>query len=389
MGGDIAMGKLFFGLKKNNKGVSLVEVMVTIAMVVIIAGPLINSFLNAKGVNSNARVIQNGTIVAQDTIEKFGSLSVEQLSALYSDNLDSDAMSTQPGVYIFKDISVTGANGEAFLVDVTLDANTYADGDDGKPKFNNVKLPAMSSLYGSDSFMLYKYYVAMDEKLKELFNGKISNTNEYENLYGAYRKYLSKKTNIEIICRYDNVKRNYFYNIKLEMIYNYKGTEVKETKAIDDIMYTAEQDHSIYLVCPIFDLCSTDERVGNFYYATDKINIKFINNCDDELKQDLHFYLVEQDANHLNSSTLYRKFKLNNLTIQNEADVTRRLSDSDASEFLEAMNFKLYTNIEGTSDEGAKNGLTYTDKTSGVALYDMTVKVKHKDKTVAEFSVAK
>lgn len=378
------MGKVFFNLKKNNKGVSLVEVLVTVAMVVIIAGPLINSFLNARSVNSNARVIQNGTIVAQDTAEEFVALPLEQLLAVYNDKLDTDAMATQSGVYIFEDIEVDGANGEKFYVDVKLDSNTYLAGNaNSKIEVNNVKLPEMSSLYGSDAVMLYKYYTAEDENLKELFKDKLSQT-ILDNLYSfSQKRFLSKETNILIQRNYNSTVGKYDYDVSFTMHYYYdSGTEDEEvivTNGKDDIMLAPSQEHVMYLVCPIFDLCSTNDIYNDVCYASDIINIDFVDNCADEYKdKNVYFYLAEQKAKNLNLSYNTKPQKLRDNKIKVEGSVLSLYDDT-------ASKFKFYTNVGNPDDKG----LTYTDKDSGVALYDMTIKVKHKDKVVAEFSATK
>ena len=376
------MEKLFFKIKKNNEGVSLVEVLVTIAMILIIAGPLINSFLNAKSVNSNARVIQNGTIVAQDVAEEFEALPLEQLCVVYKDKMDKKAMEDNPGTYVFKDIEVEGANGESFYVDITLDPSTYSATGGDKNQLNNVAVPGMSSLYSSNSIMLYKHYVAADENLKELFGTKLDATT-LNNLYNsAYRRNLSKETEIRVNCSYNSTTKKYDYDIKMTMTYSYKKSatdivKAQEVRAIDDVIYTAEQEHNIYLVCPIFDLLTTDTTYG-VCHATDKINILYNYTGSDDAKKDVNFYLAQQDAKNLSHTTRSQKMKLENITF-----------NSLSLEFYNesATNFKLYTNIEGSGT--SIKGLTETGKDSGIALYEMNVKVKHKDKVVAEFTSAK
>ena len=382
------MGKLFFRIKKNNEGVSLVEVLVTIAMILIIAGPLINSFLNAKSVNSNARVIQNGTIVAQDVAEEFEALPIEQLTAaaLYGGNLDSDAMASNPGTYVFKDIEVIGANNEKFYVDVTLDPTPYSLPSGDKNQVNNVSIPGMSSLYASDAIMLYKYYTSADEGLKELFGSRLY-PEELSQLYNsAYRRNLSKRTEIRVNCRYDSDTRKYDYDVKLTMTYSYKRTATEiitaqEIKAIDDVMFTGEQEHNIYLVCPIFDLLST-ETYGDCY-ATDKIDLLYNYTGPDAAKKDVHFYLVEQTAKNLINDTRNQKLKLENISYN-----TLPLSMGTYNYNNTNTHFKIHTNIAGGSSANLQ-GITYTDKTSGIAMYEMMVQVKHKDKVVAEFKSAK
>ena len=70
--------------KLNNKGVSLVEILVTVVIVALLSSPIINSFLQTMSVNSNARLMQNGTAVAEDTAELFKVFDVDALVETYS-----------------------------------------------------------------------------------------------------------------------------------------------------------------------------------------------------------------------------------------------------------------------------------------------------------------
>ena len=248
------MVKIFLKLKKNNKGVSLVEVLVTLAVVVIMAGPLINGFLNAMGVNSNARTIQNGTTVGQDLVEEFEALPVEQLCGIYEEYLPEDFLATyeEGDILTFTGIPVDGPNGEEFEVDITLDPTAYnADGD--KLNVNNVELPGMSSLYASNSIMLYKDYVDADDDLKNLFAAAGLETDILENLNtNAQRQKMSKATNITVTCTYNDVSDKYDYDIKMEMNYSYKRSAtnivtVTEERLVEDMIFDGDQTHTIYL----------------------------------------------------------------------------------------------------------------------------------------------
>lgn len=384
------MGKFYFSIKKNNKGVSLVEVLVTIAMVIILAGPLINSFLNSRGINSNARVIQNGTIVAQDMAEKFCGLTIDQLceTTAYGSYLDTDAMTTRSGVYIFKDIAVTGANNEKFYVDITLDSNTYAVEGGEKLHLNNASLPGMTSLYSSDAIMLYKHYVAVDEKLRELFGSTGLDSTTVNRLHeAAYRKKITKKTLVDISCTYNSTLRKYDYDIVMTMTYNYNGThQAIEERRIEDMMLPASVDQNIYLVCPIFDIYTKSHIVsgtsGDISYCTDAIDIKYRYTGATDARKEVNFYLVEQNVPCKERPTAQQSIKLSNVKI-NDVDLTR----SDALAAIGDIKFKLHTNIFGAST--VADGLTETGKTSGIALYDMNVKVKHKGEVVADFSTSK
>ena len=385
------MVKIFLKLKKNNKGVSLVEVLVTLAVVVIMAGPLINSFLNAMGVNSNARTIQNGTTVGQDLVEEFEALPVEQLCGIYEEYLPEDFLATyeEGDILTFTGIPVDGPNGEKFEVDITLDPTAYnADGD--KINVNNVELPGMSSLYASNSVMLYKDYVDADDDLKNLFaaTGEFDN-DILENLNtNAQRQKMSKATNITVKCTYNDVSDKYDYDIEMEMSYSYKKSAtdvvtVTEERLVEDMIFDGDQTHTIYLVCPVFDIY-TWASVGGVSYATDSINIEYVYHGMPEDKKDVYFYLAEQEVNNKTHPNIRQRINPTNVKVK-ELETVYSITDA-SKKFDRESTIMLNTNIgKDTAD------LTYVNQVSGIALYDMDVQVRlaGDSKVIAEFTSSK
>ena len=385
------MVKIFLKLKKNNKGVSLVEVLVTLAVVVIMAGPLINGFLNAMGVNSNARTIQNGTTVGQDLVEEFEALPVEQLCGIYEEYLPEDFLATyeEGDILTFTGIPVDGPNGEKFEVDITLDPTAYnADGD--KINVNNVELPGMSSLYASNSIMLYKDYVDADDDLKNLFaaTGEFDN-DILENLNtNAQRQKMSKATNITVKCTYNDVSDKYDYDIEMEMSYSYKKSAtdvvtVTEERLVEDMIFDGDQTHTIYLVCPVFDIY-TWASVGGVSYATDSINIEYVYHGMPEDKKDVYFYLAEQEVNNKTHPNVRQRINPTNIKVK-ELETVYSITDA-SKKFDRESTIMLNTNIgKDTAD------LTYVNQVSGIALYDMDVQVRlaGDSKVIAEFTSSK
>lgn len=385
------MVKIFLKLKKNNKGVSLVEVLVTLAVVVIMAGPLINGFLNAMGVNSNARTIQNGTTVGQDLVEEFEALPVEQLCGIYEEYLPEDFLATyeEGDILTFTGIPVDGPNGEEFEVDITLDPTAYnADGD--KLNVNNVELPGMSSLYASNSIMLYKDYVDADDDLKNLFaaTGELDN-DILENLNtNAQRQKMSKATNITVKCTYNDVSDKYDYDIEMEMSYSYKKSAtdvvtVTEERLVEDMIFDGDQTHTIYLVCPVFDIY-TWASVGGVSYATDSINIEYVYHGMPEDKKDVYFYLAEQEVNNKTHPNIRQRINPTNVKVK-ELETVYSITDA-SKKFDRESTIMLNTNIgKDTAD------LTYVNQVSGIALYDMDVQVRlaGDSKVIAEFTSSK
>lgn len=385
------MVKIFLKLKKNNKGVSLVEVLVTLAMVVIMAGPLINGFLNAMGVNSNARTIQNGTTVAQDLVEEFEVLPVEQLCGKYEDYLPEGFLATyeEGDILTFTNIPVEGPNKEKFQVDITLDPTAYNAGGD-KLNVNNVELPGMSSLYASNSIMLYKDYVDADDDMKNLFaaTGKLD-TDTLENLNtNAHRLKMSKATNITVTCTYNDVTGKYDYDINMVMNYSYRKSAtnivtVTEERLVEDTIFTGDQTHTIYLVCPVFDIY-TWYSISGMSYGTDSINIEYVYHGLPEYKKDVYFYLAEQEVNNKTHPNVRQRINPTNVKVKELETV---YSINEASKKLDREStIMLNTNIgKDTAD------LTYVNQVSGIALYDMKVQVRlaGDSKVIAEFTSSK
>ena len=259
MGGDYAMKTLVRNLKKNNKGISLIEILATIAIITIIAAPLVNSFINSMDINKEARLIQNGTAVAQDMAEVFKTLSLESLEKDYTDKGVQVTFDDSTGKYTFKDIKVSGANGEKFLATVELDPAVYDTVQTEKIQINGVELPVFSGLYGSDTVMLYRQYAGFDEQLKDLFAAKLTEQQVKDN-----RSKFSKSTNINIKCDYDSNTGNYSYSFNIEMTYVYDNdntNSVTVSKSIKKI-FKGEQIHSIYMIAPIFDLYTSNVGIS-------------------------------------------------------------------------------------------------------------------------------
>lgn len=379
-GGNMAIGNN----KLNNKGMSLVEILVTIAMVVIIAGPLINSFLNSRIVNSNAQVIQNGTVVAQDIVEEFKAKPLAQLLEEYEGKY-----TLVDGVYKFTGLTATGAGGEDYDVEVSLDPSTYTRGDlddsGDKLEVNNVQLPGMSSIYGSEALKLYKYYVAADDDLQELFRTQLGADSAY--VYTSLRPRISKHTDIMLRWVYKN--NRYEYDIILNMTYTYKSNStvksVVHTEELKDIIMPAGQPHLIYLVCPVFDICSTTTAPNDQYYASDSIRV--VSENADGLAEDypdIYFYLAEQETYNRNNAAGNVR-QILNPTLINIDDITTYATYNPTAVDQDII---FCSNVQNPDNANALD-LTYSDKNSGVNMYEIKVNIKFKGKQVAEFKSAK
>ncbi|MBQ2744634.1 MAG: type II secretion system protein [Lachnospiraceae bacterium] len=371
--------------KLNNKGMSLVELLVTVAIIALIAAPLINSFLNAMETNSKARLIQNGTAVAQDTAELFKSFDLDTLVSTYEADGVTVSFDDATGIYTFEGIEAEGADGEDFIVDVKLDPTQYRVGEGtGKVEVNDVNLPVFSGLYGSDCIMLYRQYAGPDEQLEELFAGKLepdtlSRINDID-----VRKDIKKSTVVNIVCDYNSTTGKYLYKINVEITYTYDDVEPVYVVKTLEKSYDQNEIHNIYMLCPIFDRYSTADMATDYYYNTDSIKIYYTYNGAPEFKHDMYFYIAEQKmTNMLPGQTLQERINPRNVYI-NDKQYTEYNNESNS--------LKVYTNI-GDRDTTFDNkyGLTYGDYNTGTALYELSVDVRleGEDKVVTSFTTSK
>lgn len=378
------MSKLISAVKKNNKGISLVEILATIAIIAIIAAPLVNSFISAMNVNSEARIIQNGTAVAQDTAELFKAFSLESLVEEYRDEGIEVDIDEATGKYIFEDIAVTGADGEKFLVTVELNPDVYKGGASEKIQINDVDLPVFSGLFGSDCVMLYRQYAGYDDQLRDLFTGRLEDEILEKITDQSERSKIKKTTDVKVTCDYNSLSEEYNYTFDLTMTYTYDNAEsVSVTRSMQKV-YNASQIHSVYMICPVFDLYSSTEVGNGFFYNTDIINVYYTYTGDSAKTQDLYFYIAEQEMYNVGyDSSMRERINPRNLYVNG---VNYTMYNPELS------TVKVYTNI-GDNDTSfiSEYGLTYGEYNSGNSLYqmDISVKLEDKDKTVVTFSTTK
>lgn len=144
----------------DNSGFTLVELLVSMAILGVVFIPILRSFMAATLTNSKAQKIQNATSVAQDVMEEIKSKKIIELmsdSRLDSsdpilDLEDNEVVGTNPGkaAYIhLKDAGITNTQGETFDVDVVIDARPYYQAPDatkGIIDANKKKLPILTNV---------------------------------------------------------------------------------------------------------------------------------------------------------------------------------------------------------------------------------------------------
>ena len=144
--------------RHDNKGFSLVELLVCVSIMAIAAVPLMKALGMSAKVNGRAQSIQNATSLAEGVMEEVKSLSTSELESKYgSANFVNVGTATAP-VYEMTKTGVTSTQGETFDVKATIKADAY--GDSGSPVdfdssaasnenvllANSVKLPVLENI---------------------------------------------------------------------------------------------------------------------------------------------------------------------------------------------------------------------------------------------------
>lgn len=160
-------------MKKDNKGFSLLELMIAVVILAIIIVPMLRGFVSSYRVNAKSRHLMRATTLAQDEMEIFEKEKIEDLLVME----DTDAAGNKTLRYDSTTTSMTktGADGkerehityqfkregvindrsddrEMFDVVVTLDPTVAPDGSTGVYEAENTKdLLVMNTVSGVDS----------------------------------------------------------------------------------------------------------------------------------------------------------------------------------------------------------------------------------------------
>ena len=160
--------------KNNDRGFSLVELIVCVSILAIAAVPLYKSMSMSARVNAKAQSIQNATSLAESVMEEMKSTPLDKLQTRYGTSFTS-------GVMTITKTGVTATQGETFDATVTINANTYADSTaDTTTKAGKVKQINMTKLPSI-------------EEIDTLSQAVLSSTKEFNRYDAAAQSYFNEK----------------------------------------------------------------------------------------------------------------------------------------------------------------------------------------------------
>ncbi|MFQ9933106.1 MAG: prepilin-type N-terminal cleavage/methylation domain-containing protein [Lachnospiraceae bacterium] len=388
--------------KVNNRGFSLIEVLVAIAILAVITLPIIKAFTTSGVINKKAREVENANTAASAVVEDFKSLSVRQLKEKYKYKYD-DAT----GVYEFtvtdeEESFYRGVNGEEYAINVTLDPSAYEDsigqnGEHGNNPSNNINsydMPSFASLSTQKDYIIRDEIYKWDNDAKGTLGIRIHDFDEKKMKRSVIVNVeLSRKEN-----SYNDNTVTYIQKVNGKVVYRYSGTydleydfSLEDTELVfnreGDLFYVSGENgvKNVYLFYIPYDAEASELVAGqdNTYYADDNIviNYNYDNTAGTEYS-DLNVYIIPQSVRtEDNRSIIVNRenieININGLNIDLGAYGTVDLSSGAGIEGP----VNIYSNIYGWSEYKAEgnnksNGLTVNGSPGGEKyLYEIRVDI--------------
>lgn len=363
---------------KQNMGFSLVEVLVTLALISVLSIPLIQTFVNSARVNGKAKSMQNATDIAQSISEYFGAMPLDALKTAYKGKYtsmsDGRIVFTNIGDGINKDSDgvdyYKGSDTEKFYVSVIVDPTGYSKAD--KTGMNDYIRPGINNLNENSSITCRSKLEQYDTNIVNTFKEKGVNVDDKSKIVkkSVFTIYENKST-----VYADKVE--YKYNLDITYTYNNKNIEYKNIElgigTVDKAGIAAPNLYIIYT--PVLGM------YGNKNVAKDEITVKYRPDSEKaDWEKPVNVYLVEQTANfESKEDTKDTKVSLDKNNIKIEC--------YNNSGECDKLGF--YTNVAGWT--GANSSLTeggssinklynvsvyiWKDKTDGMTIKDKTLRI--------------
>lgn len=294
------------GRAQNNKGFTLIEVLVTILVIAIASIPLIRSFVMTANVNHKARRLQNATDVAQNVSEYFAARPFSELLANHGK--DGNGLSPDGDMYVFKNIKdgskdyYEGAEGEKFYVTVVMDGKDYEE----------YTVPELKNLFGSGGVTCFKEIFMYDQAAVNYLVA----TNGYPEASTAASLGIKKTTDIYIDTYMDG-SYGYYVNVTYTdssgKTYETGRMKLEEVKAgSDDVaterfpnLYIMYQPYGVY--GPIYT-DYVDDVVNIHYVQKESKDGSYVPSTNTEALN-TNVYFVQQNAQHT-ASGMSMKFNV-------------------------------------------------------------------------------
>ena len=196
---------------KNNKGFSLVELLVSIAILAIVIGPILNNFVTAVRVNAKARRVQNETNLMQSIAEDVKFKSILDIATIYNDNTIVDGEKTTYTKKIMKD------GKHIYDVRLTFDKGVYKGVSPEPWNYNDFKMPIISDVNETKNVIAAESYET-DMAVSVLYNN-----------HRWYREYTKTDAGVYTVSAYSehDIRTNLHRNIQVGITYDGSSIMIK------------------------------------------------------------------------------------------------------------------------------------------------------------------
>lgn len=196
------------GIKRNRKGFTLMEVMVSIALIGILFTPMLAFFSNSTQTNIRIKNLQRATTAAQAVMEEFRSYeTIEDMVFTYWNSADDKVCKDSSCSQEFDDIYVGGkfikydnpfyfqkngieSDGKTYVARVKLDTSKYE-------KLNKGEMPVISSL-GTETTVVAKEKDETSNKIREFEQLYFNKTGYTDKDADYFAEHLLKTTKVVI-----------------------------------------------------------------------------------------------------------------------------------------------------------------------------------------------
>jgi prepilin-type N-terminal cleavage/methylation domain-containing protein len=266
------MMKRLIKAKQDNRGLTLLEIVVTIAIIGIVAVPLLNSFMVGMRTNNVARKAEDAAQTAQNLAEAF-----------QTTDIDTIISSGKVGNYL-NVTTTTGTTGTLTSIDSAGHYPVY-----------NFDFGNKVTGDGNENYYLEATMTATDiSSIPDIVDvgnvGVIKVDDKYYKYDAQYKAdgYTQKTANLKIDGKCTNAAAGkYEYRVSLEVQYT-KGTDVQTINILNTTktLETAEGETqvNIYLLCNYYDVVPM---------SSDKININY-KFTGTENEQNCNVFLIQQ-----------------------------------------------------------------------------------------------
>jgi len=130
--------------KLDNKGFSLVEIIVSLVLLSIVFIPITSGFIQSMKVSEEAKVMQQASTIGQTIMEEFKVLSLEKLFLKYGETTTLEQFKASGNAEL-GEMRTDSATGEIFQTKITLSANAT----DEVKEINQVEFPVIYDMASS------------------------------------------------------------------------------------------------------------------------------------------------------------------------------------------------------------------------------------------------